>query len=109
MNDVLDKNVAKAYNPIVLAYLGDAIHSLYVRRQLILNSDAKAGDLHKVTSKTVSAVNQSKLADLALEIMTEEELDIVASLTTSGHLLTFSRKVKYLQEIECLAPFFLLH
>lgn len=76
MNDVLDKNVAKAYNPIVLAYLGDAIHSLYVRRQLILNSDAKAGDLHKVTSKTVSAVNQSKLADLALEIMTEEELDI---------------------------------
>ena len=75
-NVVLDKSIAKTYNPIVLAYVGDAVHSLFIRQTLVLNSDAKAGDLHKIASKTVSAVNQSKLADLSLSLLTEEELDI---------------------------------
>ncbi|MBR5250497.1 MAG: Mini-ribonuclease 3 [Clostridia bacterium] len=75
-NFILDKCVAKAYNPIVLAYVGDAVHSLYVRHSLVLKSDAKAGDLHKKASKIVSAVSQSKLADLIYPILTEEEADI---------------------------------
>jgi len=76
MNELTDKNIVKAYNPIVLAYVGDAVHSLYVRQHLVSNSDSKSGDLHKIASKIVSAVNQSKLADIAINIMTEEEMDI---------------------------------
>jgi len=75
-NVILDKCVAKAYNPIVLAYVGDAVHSLYVRHSLVLKSDAKAGDLHQKASKTVSAVSQSKLADLVYPHLTEEEADV---------------------------------
>lgn len=73
---VLDKKIAKAYNPIVLAFVGDAVHTLIVRHDLTLNSDAKAGDLHRTASKTVSAVAQSKLADLLIPLLTEEEKDI---------------------------------
>ncbi len=73
---VLDKKIAKAYNPIVLAFVGDAVHTLIVRHDLTLNSDAKAGDLHRTASKKVSAVAQSKLADLLIPLLTEEEKDI---------------------------------
>ena len=39
---------------------------------------------------------QTTATKTATAIGGEEELDIVPSLTASGHLLTFSRKVKYL-------------
>ena len=74
--DVLDKNTAKSYNPIVLAFVGDAVYTLFVRQTLTLNSDAKAGDLHKKASKTVSAVAQSKLAMEIFPLFTEEERDV---------------------------------
>ena len=38
---------AKLMNPVVLAYIGDAVHSLYVREKLAFNSDAKSGALNK--------------------------------------------------------------
>lgn len=73
---VMDKKTAKAYNPIVLAFVGDAVYTLLVRHDLTLNSDAKAGDLHKSACKTVSAVAQSKLADMLIPLLSAEEKDI---------------------------------
>ena len=42
-NIVLDKKVALTYNPIVLAYVGDAVQTLFVRSNLAVGSDCKTG------------------------------------------------------------------
>ena len=67
---------AKLMSPVVLAYLGDAVYSLYVREKLAFNSDAKSGALNKKAAQTVSAGQQAKLVTAILPILTEKEQDI---------------------------------
>ena len=63
-------------SPVVLAYLGDAVYSLYVREKLAFNSDAKSGALNKKAAQTVSAGQQAKLVTAILPLLTEKEQDI---------------------------------
>ncbi len=67
---------AKLMSPVVLAYLGDAVYSLYVREKLAFNSDAKSGALNKKAAQTVSAGQQAKLVTAMLPLLTEKEQDI---------------------------------
>lgn len=67
---------AKLMNPVVLAYLGDAVHSLYVREKLAFNSDAKSGELNKREAKLVCAGAQADLVGRILPLLTDEESDI---------------------------------
>lgn len=67
---------ARNVNSLVLAYVGDAVQSLIVRTQLATSSDAKAGDLHVATSRTVNAHAQAVLADSIYDSLTEREQDV---------------------------------
>ncbi len=63
-------------NALVLAYVGDAVWSLYVREKLASSSDLKAGQLHKIASNMVNAGAQARLADKVCDLLTEEEHDV---------------------------------
>ena len=63
-------------NPVVLAFLGDAVYTLYVREKCALGSDAKAGTLHKLAADTVNAGAQAGFADRILPLLSEEELSV---------------------------------
>lgn len=63
----------KSLSSITLAFVGDAVYSLYVRENLILNEDEKAGALNKKSASIVSAVAQSKLIERILPLLTSEE------------------------------------
>ncbi len=64
---------AQALGPVTLAFVGDAVYSLYVRHKVVLSSDKKPSDLQKISSSFVSAHGQSVLlADLEAKF-TEEE------------------------------------
>ena len=67
---------ARLMSPVVLAYLGDAVYSLYVREKLAFCSDAKSGALNKKAAQTVSAGEQAKLVTAILPLLTEEEQSI---------------------------------
>ena len=67
---------ARLMSPVVLAYLGDAVYSLYVREKLAFFSDAKSGALNKKAAQTVSAGEQAKLVTAILPLLTEEEQSI---------------------------------
>ena len=67
---------ARLMSPVVLAYLGDAVYSLYVREKLAFFSDAKSGALNKKAAQTVSAGEQAKLITAILPLLTEEEQSI---------------------------------
>ncbi len=78
---------ARNINSLVLAYVGDAVQSLYVRTQLATATDDKAGKLHVVASRTVNAHAQSVLADNIYDMLTELEKDVFhrARNTKSSH------------------------
>ena len=67
---------AKNLSPITLAFVGDAVYSLYVREKLVLSTDFGAGELQKLTSSEVSAHGQSELLERILPLFTEEETEI---------------------------------
>lgn len=67
---------AKLMNPVVLAYVGDGVHTLYVREKLAFSSDAKSGELNKRESKMVCATAQANALNNIYDILTEEEQSI---------------------------------
>ena len=67
---------AKQMNPVVLAFVGDAVYTLCVREALALESWEKTGALNKRVSEKVSAHGQSESLARILPMLTEEEADI---------------------------------
>ena len=65
-------------NGIALAFEGDAIYSMYIRRHLIFQGLTNPNQLHREATKYVSAKAQANLISLMLEegILTEKEEDI---------------------------------
>ena len=65
-------------NGIALAFEGDAIYSMYIRRHLIFQGLTKPNQLHREATKYVSAKAQANLISLMLEegFLTEKEEDI---------------------------------
>ena len=64
---------AKQLSPVTLAFVGDAVYSLFVREGEVLSCDAKLIELQKRTSKKVSAVGQSELLKKIESLFTQEE------------------------------------
>ena len=63
----------RAYSPLALAYIGDAIYDLVIRSVVVERGNCSANNLHKKTTKYVSAVAQSKMIQLLLEELNEDE------------------------------------
>ena len=65
-------------NGIALAFEGDAVYSMYIRRYLIFQGLTKPNQLHREATKYVSAKAQANLISLMLEegFLTEKEEDI---------------------------------
>lgn len=64
-------------NAIKLAYIGDAVFSLFVREYFLLHSEKTNRDLNKLVNSIVCAKNQAKLMEELLTDLNEEEKDIV--------------------------------
>ena len=75
MTKHLDVNLI---NGIALAFEGDAVYSLYIRRHLIFQGQTKPNQLHRLATRYVSAKAQASLIEKMLEqeLLTEKELDI---------------------------------
>ena len=67
---------AKNLSPVTLAFVGDAVYSLYIREKLVLSTDFGTGTLQKMTSSSVSAHGQSELLEKVQPLFTKEENDI---------------------------------
>lgn len=67
----------KELNPIVLAFIGDGVHTLYVRDKVVKKENLLVDSCHRLSSKFCNARAQAALMDKLLEILTEEEHDIV--------------------------------
>ena len=65
---------AQNLNAAVLAYVGDAVQSLYVRQRLALQHDCNAHGLHQMASAEVNAHSQAvKIQQISHNLTSEEK------------------------------------
>ena len=63
-------------SPLQLAYIGDSVHALLVRTNL-LQKNLLVRDMHRASNEAVSAVSQAKELARVLPLLSPEEADIV--------------------------------
>jgi ribonuclease-3 family protein len=71
----VEENMSESskYAPLTLAYIGDSVHTLFVRERVIGQSDKKVHELHILTSRYVKASAQAKAIHILLPELNEEE------------------------------------
>ena len=74
LDEKISKEKAINMNPVVLAFIGDAVYSLYVREELAFNHDLKTGELNKLSSARVCAKTQADFISRIMDKLSEEEL-----------------------------------
>ncbi len=63
----------RAYSPLTLAYIGDAVYDLVIRSVVVERANRSANELHKKTVRYVKADTQAKMIELLKEHLTAEE------------------------------------
>ena len=76
LGDTIKKEKALNMNAITLAFVGDAVYSLYTREKLAFSSDLKANEMNKAVTNEVRASSQAVFIDQLLPVLSEEELMI---------------------------------
>lgn len=72
----LDDKTAKTMNPQVLAFVGDAVYSLYIRQWIVLTDNSKVKDLHSHVTNFVKASGQSNFIEKLLPLFNEDEMSV---------------------------------
>jgi ribonuclease-3 family protein len=72
----ISQDEALKLHPMTLAFIGDAVQSLYARTRISLTSSSKTGILHKEVTKVVKAVAQAQVAESLLPLFDEVEADV---------------------------------
>ncbi|MEG1520673.1 MAG: ribonuclease III domain-containing protein [Clostridia bacterium] len=70
----LSEKLVREIAPQTLAFVGDAVHTLFVRVKLVETCEEKTEELHKKTSAQVRAKSQSMKVDKILEMLSEDEI-----------------------------------
>lgn len=73
----MDTERINALSPITLAYIGDAVFSLYVRTVMVESADYRSGELNRKVNACVKAVSQSAMLEVIAPELSEEEKEIV--------------------------------
>lgn len=72
----ISKDEALALRPMALAFIGDAVQSLYVRTRVTVGSDSKTGALHRQVTGVVKATSQAAEAKKLIPLFDETETEI---------------------------------
>ena len=72
-NMSLEPFSVRQYNSLALAFVGDAVHSMYVRARLVGTMNIKVNDLQKITASVVRASSQCDVIDKVFDTLEEDE------------------------------------
>lgn len=74
---MIDDKKAGLYSPLVLAYIGDSVFEVFIRKKVLENNpNLPAHKLHKESVKQVKAKAQSNAMEVIEPILSESELAI---------------------------------
>jgi len=74
---ILSKPEAKRLSPTTLAFYGDSVYELYVRRHITELGDRPSGELHNMSVKMARASFQAAAFELIMPFLDEDEADIL--------------------------------
>ncbi len=74
--EIITTKQARELNPLVLAYVGDGVHTLYVRMNALKSTTGKADKLHKYVTSRVNAGAQAECMRKIESALNEDEEDI---------------------------------
>lgn len=72
----LNKQKVREMQPLALAFVGDSVHTLFVREHLVKSGDFKVNQLTRMTKEFINAGFQCKVFKEIEQMLTEEEHDI---------------------------------
>lgn len=75
---------AAAYSPNVLAFYGDSVYEVLVRKIIVSEHQTNAGKLHSLAVQRVRASYQSKALGIIEPLLSEKEADIVRRGRNAG-------------------------
>lgn len=67
---------AKAFSPLTLAFVGDAVFEIFVRERLVCLANRPVNDLHRLSVEQVCCRAQAEFAERLLPLLAEEESEI---------------------------------
>lgn len=67
----------KEYSPLVLAYVGDAVFEILVRKYIVSLGNAPVNELNKKARSIVNAGNQARLYLVLKDYLTDEEISVM--------------------------------
>ncbi len=102
----MEESELKTYSPLTLAFLGDALYSLYMRERVVRRANMPSHKLHAETVRYVSAPAQARAAEALQAVLTEEEQDVYRrgknAKTGSGAKNASSEEYHKATGLECL-------
>ncbi|OGO90679.1 MAG: hypothetical protein A2Y17_03035 [Clostridiales bacterium GWF2_38_85] len=100
------------YNPLVLAYMGDAVMELFVREYIIGDGNTTPNKLNEMAKEFVTAQNQSAAVELVMPYFNEYEIMIykLGRNSKSAHTPKSASTVAYRRAtgLECVFGFLYL-
>ena len=60
-----------------LAFIGDSVHTLYIREHIVKNFSLKMDEFNRLANKFCNANAQAKVLDKITPLLTEDETEIV--------------------------------
>ncbi len=73
----MTKAQAKQLSPLTLAFYGDCVYEVLVRRMIVTEGSRPSNELHRLAVQKVRASFQAQAYDTLLPILSEEETDIL--------------------------------
>lgn len=86
-NKTVEKSCADRLTPVSLAFIGDAVYTLFMREKTVSDKDGVVGTLHTAVTRLVNAGRQAQVFDMltAANAFTAEEEEI-ARRAKNAHL-----------------------
>lgn len=72
----IQKQDVRAYSPLTLAYIGDAVYEMIIRTIIVERGNAPVNKLHKRSASLVKAPAQAAMMAVIEPMLTEEETHI---------------------------------
>ena len=92
----------KNMQPLVLAMIGDSVHTLFVRKHVAMVYGVKVNKMNKYVSSVVSAGAQFRTFKKIEESLTDDEAD-VARRARNTHIHTKSKNFSFTEYIHATA------
>lgn len=95
MKGITKENIVE-FNPLSLASVGDAFHTLFVREKILEEANLPANKLHLLASKICCAKNQAKAFDRVFSLLSDDERAVaLRARNHRSHSVKSSSQVEY--------------